>query len=204
MSGAPPPEPGARAARGVPTGRARRGVRVLLVGVGLLLLVAVAGYPVLVTPRTDPLPTAADPADAVVALGGAETAGLATELLDRGLVERLVVADPYQGYPPDTVAAACERARTDPAVSCFDPDPSTTRGEAREIRDLGAAEGWEHVVVVAPDHQLERARYIVGRCWAGELSMVDAGVETPLLAWPSRYVYQGAGWARALLTQRGC
>ena len=175
------------------------GVRRLFAGTaaGLVLLVAL-GYPVYVDPSRDRADRR-DPADAVVVLGGIPvTATYGAELLRRGVTTRLVISNAYPaGYP--TMRTLCP-AQPPPGVTCFVPDPFTTRGEAREIGRLATANGWDDVIVIAPTFQISRARVLIGRCYSGRLRMVaPERYRVPLHLWPYNYAYQTAGYLKVAL-----
>ena len=88
-------------------------------------------------------------------------------------------------------------------VECFDPDPFTTRGEARALAALARDRGWRTLVVVTTDQQADRAWLRLRRC-------LPSGVATGISTVPHGQgllggtAYQLAGWAKALVTERGC
>jgi uncharacterized SAM-binding protein YcdF (DUF218 family) len=171
--------------------------RLLLLTLLVALVVAV-GWPVYVEPQRETA-DAADPADAVLALGGNwRTARVAVRMVQDGEARHAVLSDPYQGG-----LSWCRATPLPPDRTCFVPDPSTTRGEAREIARLARAHHWDDVIVLAPTFHVSRARFVVERCYTGGLRMVDAGVGIPWWMWVYQYGYQTAGYAKALL-QRGC
>jgi uncharacterized SAM-binding protein YcdF (DUF218 family) len=172
----------------------------------IVVTMGVAGYPVYVTPRADPVPSG-EPVDAVVALGGLpESAQTARRLFDEGRARHLVLSNPY-GRAKNVVTGLCRDvaagAPGTQGVTCFVPDPSTTRGEAQEIARMARAQHWDRVIVVAPTFHLSRARMIVRRCYAGELMMVDARADIGAVTWVYQFGYQTAGYLKAF-TQRGC
>jgi hypothetical protein len=57
------------------------------------------------------------------------------------------------------------------------------------------------VVTLRP--HISRARFILEKCFNGELMMVPIPTQLPLPIWAFHYVYQTAGYARAVL-QPGC
>jgi len=59
------------------------------------------------------------------------------------------------------------------------------------------------VIIVAFTPHISRARFILQRCFDGELIMVASPTRISLLDWASEYVYQTAGYVRAVL-QPGC
>lgn len=164
---------------------------------------AAAGYPVYAAPGTDTV-TAQEPADAVVALGGLPiTARRAYELAETGAAATVVISDPYGDRDTGFIDEVCADPPPGPRIVCFDPSPQTTRGEARFIADLAAAEGWDRVAVMTTTYHVTRARFIVGRCVSVELAMVDADAPIAWWSWIYQYGYQTAGWVKAL-SQRGC
>lgn len=151
-------------------------------------------FALLVHPRVD----RAAPADAVVMLGGSSGARLdtAVSLMDRGLARALVISTPRDSSSRRSLAF-CALPHPYP-VTCFVPDPSTTRGEAEEIGRLSDAHGWHNVMVVTSLFHIARARMTVARCYSEDLRMIPAAHEhTPLRQWAYQFVYQTAGWLQA-------
>lgn len=153
-------------------------------------------FALLVHPRVD------EPAkaDAVVMLGGSSGARLdtAVSLMDQGLAGTLVISTPRDSSSRRSLAF-CAAPHPYP-VTCFVPDPSTTRGEAEEIDRLSAANDWHSVMVVTSLFHLARARMTVARCYSGELRMIPAAHERiPLRQWAYQFAYQTAGWLQAQL-----
>ena len=172
----------------------------------LALVIAVTGYRLYVAPATDD-PASGPVADAAVALGGIpEIAADAERLVRQGRARTLVLSNPYTRIGErNAVTARCDdaAARHDPRVTCFDPQPATTRGEAEEIGRLAAAHGWHRVVVVAPRFHVSRARMIVARCYRGDLVMVASQVTVPTSEWVYQFAYQTAAFGKALV-KRDC
>jgi uncharacterized SAM-binding protein YcdF (DUF218 family) len=178
----------------------------LIVLISLGLLIGIGGDRLYLHPRVDPL-GAGERLDAVVALGGrSESALYAQSLVQRGVAPVLVLSDPYpypgqEGVP---VQQACASHPTAYRLICFAPDPSTTRGEAREIETLAKANHWSRVAVVSPIFHVSRARLLVRRCYrTGTLLMLPAPMPVSLPAWTYQYVRQSLGFAKAVL-MRGC
>lgn len=174
----------------------------MLLPSGLLALLAaavLAGLPVYVYPQVDPLRSA----DAIVVLGGTayERFDVGLDLAERGYAPELVIAA-STGIDDPHMAKYCD-GRFPFRVACFEPDPWTTRGEAQEIRRRAEAEGWRHIIVVTFTPHVSRARYIVGKCFDGELTMVGSPSPSglPFLAW--MYLRQSAGYIKAA-TEFGC
>lgn len=166
----------------------------------VLLLVIALGWPVYVRPQIDKL----RPADAVFVLGGTGTArytvGLENALA--GLAPRVVFSNPM-GSSNVWLSDLCTHQRYEFAVSCIRPNPPTTRGEARALRDLANAEGWRSVIVVTYTPHISRARYIIERCFHGALMLDNSEEYMSPLDWAFSYIYQSAGYVHAAL-QSGC
>jgi uncharacterized SAM-binding protein YcdF (DUF218 family) len=181
------------------TVRRTRGVVLLAVALVFVLIVAI-GYPFYVEPQTDPLRSA----DAIVVLGGPghERYPRGLELALAGYAPHLVMSNP-SGAKDRWLTDLCTHRRYEFDVSCFEPDPPTTRGEARELRRLAEANNWHTVIVVTFTPHISRARYILSRCYDGELIMRASPADVAPGYWVFSYAYQTAGYVRAAL-QPGC
>ncbi|GAA4161216.1 YdcF family protein [Gryllotalpicola daejeonensis] len=180
-------------ARGLRPGRrARLAAAWVAAALTFLLVAALAGLPIYVFPHTD-RPTKAD---AVIVLGPSSRQRIAagTRLVDAGYAPRLFISMP------------ADKARLSPCrqpnAGCFIPDPSTTRGEALFALEQARAHGWSKVVVVTGDSHITRARFIFGRCGGVNPVMIGISERRTLFAWGYQYVYQTAGFAKALIV--GC
>lgn len=160
----------------------------------LVLAVAAIDVRLFVVPRSD------KPAksDAFVVLGGDTFTirlkaglGLAREYPDW----TLVVSTPGRTPCP---RALVPRSR----LICFDPDPSTTQGEAREAARLALAHGWTSMTVVTTADQVWRARLRFSRCWDGDLRVVQA----PTSVWIRirEVPYEMGATVKAEVFQRTC
>lgn len=150
-------------------------------------------WPVYVRPRLDtPMR-----ADAILVLGGAHDGReeLGLSMARDGFAPRVLISDPYEHSP--LVNRICHGGYSF-EVECFDPDPRTTRGEGRYLADRARAQGWQRVIVVTFTPHVSRARYILGKCWDGELLMADARPHIGPLRWIYQYGYQTAGYLRAV------
>jgi uncharacterized SAM-binding protein YcdF (DUF218 family) len=167
--------------------------------VSVLLFVAAvttAGLPVYVGPQIDSLRRA----DAIFVLGGNgyERYPYALELALQGLAPRVVMSNPA-GDRDIWLTDLCEQQRYKFRVSCFEPEPATTVGEARELRRLAIEQGWRTVIVVTFRPHVSRARYILQQCFEGQLIMTEATPELSLEYWMWSYLYQTGGYVRAAL-----
>ncbi len=179
----------------------RRRFRRVLVSICLMLIAAVvAGLPVYVRPQVDRLRRA----DAILILGGPDyrryTFGL--DLGAQGWAPNVVVSNP-KGADDPRLTRFCATPQAGFELRCFAPDPPTTKGEGRELRRLASQYGWRTVIVVTLRPHVSRARFILEQCFDGELVMVAIPVQASVFEWAFHYVYQTAGYARAML-QPGC
>jgi len=99
--------------------------------------------------------------------------------------------------------AACANENPAYRVICFQPKPTTTRGEAEEIGSLARAHHWSSVLVVTSKYHVSRARLIVRRCMPGTVRMVATHGSMSLGDWVYQFAYQTGGFAKAFL-HRGC
>ncbi len=159
----------------------------------------VAGWFVIVHPKTD-RPTTAD---AILVLGPSlhDRLAEAVRLAGDHNIRELVVS--VGDTPVEREARNCVDAPATVTVTCFVPDPYTTRGEAREIGRLAAARHWHTVIVIGPQPQLSRARYLIARCFGGRLEMVRSPDTFEFGAWVQEFIHQSGGFAKAEL-ERGC
>jgi hypothetical protein len=167
-------------------------VRRWLVSLCVLLVAAVmAGLPVYVRPQIDPLRHA----DAILVLGG-----LPYDRYPFGI--RLG----EQGWAPIVVLSIdrwltrlCATPHPHFNLRCFMPDPPSTKGEAQELHRLAVHYGWRTVIVVTFRPHISRARFVLEQCFDGNLVMVESPAHLSAREWAYQYVYQTAGYARAVL-----
>lgn len=175
------------------TRRGRR-VSISIVAVLVVIVAAVAAlWPVYVNPKSD----SPGKADAIVVLGGRHDGReeLGLQLAKQGYAPQVVFSNPYRTNA--MMNRICHGGYSF-RVSCFEPEPGTTRGEGREIARRAKAENWRRIIVVTFTPHVSRARYIIGKCWDGELLMVPNRENITPGDWPYNFVYQSAGYARAL------
>ena len=183
--------------------RRRRPVRRIVLGVLIVAVLAWGtwAYAVVQTPRVD----RAAPVDAVLVLGGLnspERTQRALDLVQAGLTRTVVISTP-RGYGDALAQRTCTSPPAGVDVVCFVPDPSTTRGEARELRKLAGERGWTRVAVVTSPYHVSRSRMIVDRCFAGTTLMLTSDEHISLARWAWNWLYQTAGYAKAEVL-RGC
>jgi hypothetical protein len=183
---------------------------VLVPALALGLVWLIAGWAVFQHPRAD----APARSDALLVLGPPDRTRMAEalRLMDAGVAPVLVVANPgtrdlgdasgkvYYGRAAQTCAEDRDRAYE---VICFRPDPSTTQGEAMELRTLSEQRGWEHVSALTYRQHVARARLLLGRCYAGELDVLSFDYPAVPRGHLREFAYQSGGFVKAWLTP-GC
>jgi uncharacterized SAM-binding protein YcdF (DUF218 family) len=162
------------------------------------------GYLVLNRAASDPLGMA----DAIVVLAGEhdgrEEYGIS--LAQRGLAPTVVLSDPY---PRDdkSMRRPCHARYHKIDVICPRPDQSTTRGEARMIRELVAERQWQRLIVVTWRFHIPRTRFIFSQCLAPSTHVSYVAIPRQymysLAVWEFQYLYQYAAFAKAAVT-RSC
>jgi len=194
----PAPTPSA-----TPKRRTRRR-RLALIACTLAAFV-VAGVPVYVAPQVEIMDSYPERrADVIFVLGGGayERYPYALELALLDFAPRVVMSNP-RGSRDLWMTDLCDAQRYDFPITCFEPDPSTTRGEAQELRRLADLYGWESIIVVTSVPHISRARFILDRCFDGELVMAASPETISLSYWAWTYAYQTAGYVRAF-SHMGC
>jgi hypothetical protein len=87
-------------------------------------------------------------------------------------------------------------------VICFDPDPSTTRGEAEFAGRLARQYRWHSIVLVAIATQDIVARLRTERCFRGRIYVLNAPF--PAANWPYEIAHEWGSTVKALFVQRSC
>ena len=165
--------------------------------VALAALAVAAGYPVYVRPQIDTVRKA----DAILVLGGTSTGAryrYGLDLARQGWAPTLVLSNPY-GSEDRLVTGLCQTPQPRLNIVCFDPDPRTTLGEGVQLRRLADENHWETVIGVTSVPHVSRARYIIGKCFDGELVMVASPTRLGPVGWTWMYIYQTAGYIKAAL-----
>jgi uncharacterized SAM-binding protein YcdF (DUF218 family) len=165
-----------------------------------LIAALIAGLPVYVWPQVDHLRHA----DAIFVLGGFEydRYPFGLHLGAEGWAPKVVVSNPNGPNDP-WLTDYCATPPANLDLYCFIPDPSTTKGEGRELGRLATQFGWRSVIVVTFKPHISRARYILEQCFDGDLIMVASPPDISVPRWAYEYGYQTVGYLRAVL-QPGC
>lgn len=163
-----------------------------LTAIGALAMVwAIAGIFLYVSPPAD----VPEHADVVFVLGPPDQRmSYAEQLMQQGFAPTLAVSSPV-GKDGKYEADICSAHRPY-RIICFNPDPFTTQGEARALRDLSNQYGWKSANVLTAQFHVTRARVIVTRCYGGDLRMVAYRRPIPLTSWAYQYVYQTAAFVK--------
>ncbi|MEV8147975.1 ElyC/SanA/YdcF family protein [Arthrobacter sp. NPDC080073] len=159
---------------------------------------AVAGIFLYVAPPAD------EPkhADVLFVLGPPDQRMVYAErLMQQGYAPTLAVSSPVDQHGRYT-ADICGAQRAY-RVICFHPDPFTTQGEARALKDLSDQYGWKSANVLTAQFHVTRARVIVSRCYEGDLHMVADRRGLPLISWAYQYLYQTAAFVKVAI-HPGC
>ncbi|MDJ0336187.1 YdcF family protein [Salinibacterium sp. G-O1] len=119
----------------------------------------------------------------------------ALTLIERGISDSLMVSTP----DPDDYAV-CREPQTF-TVYCKRPSPFTTQGEARDLRDLSAEQGWTSATVITMVPHVTRARIVIERCFTGTLLMVPDTTPMSINKWVEQYVYQTAAFVKVAVNQ---
>ena len=150
-------------------------------------------------PQTDPLRHA----DAIVVLGGTAYArfDLGLKLAEQGYAPYLLISQSTGAGDPK-MDKYCHGHFTF-TVKCFIPSPWTTEGEAKEIRADADQYGWKHIIVITFTPHVSRARYIVEKCFDGDITMVASPAASGFSFWTWMFIRQSGGYLKAFLTS-GC
>ena len=182
--------------------RSRRRLRNSVIGslVGVLVLWVTMILVVLVNPSLSDPPT---DADAIVILGPAldDRLNTAIQLAHQLHITQLAIS---VGDTPEQIDSGyCAEPPAGVHVTCFVPNPYTTRGEAQEIQKLAGGKGWANVIVITSRWHISRAHYLVSRCFGGTIQMVDAHDTLGLWGWVKQSVYQTGAFFKAFVGS-GC
>ena len=180
----------------------RRWRRKVVATVLVLVAAWIAGCYLLVARPTTDRPTSAD---AIVVLGSPaaeDRIGTARRLVDRGVSSNLVVSL-FPEEQPETYRRYCEEGQPAITVVCFRPQPATTQGEARYVRQLATRRQWHSIVVVTSTYYVSRARLLFERCFAGTLQMVGTSHGASLGKWMYQFFYQTGAYVKAAV-ESGC
>ncbi|MCU1480128.1 MAG: hypothetical protein JWQ19_914 [Subtercola sp.] len=122
---------------------------------------------------------------------------IAEQMLDEGVSDNLAISE---SGPFNSILAMCN-GHYAYTVYCQKPDPFTTQGEARYLRDLTAAHGWRSATIITSTLHVTRSRILMSRCFTGTLSMVADTTPLSIKQWLYQYAYQSAAFAKVLVDE---
>lgn len=164
---------------------------------------AVAGYSLYVDPEVD----RPGHADVLLVLAPVPDDRLdyAKWLMEQGHADTLAVSVPSSAANGPT-AKICDEPQSYRVV-CFDPEPVTTRGEARALRDLSETYGWESADVLTAQSHASRTRVLMERCFNGVLQVIPEWQQLPPVSlstnsWAYRYIYETAAFVKVVATTK--
>jgi uncharacterized SAM-binding protein YcdF (DUF218 family) len=164
----------------------------------ILTAILFAGFTAryLVWPDLEPLPTRAA---AIIELGGpGDRDGAALSLARSKLAPYLVQSTTEL----EAGTNLCLPPTPGVTVLCFNPDPGTTRGEARSIEQLALQYHWDSVILVTSTDQALRAHLRVSRCFPGRVFV--STTSPPITDWLYLVPYQWAAFVKALFFETTC
>lgn len=143
-----------------------------------------------------------DHADAVVMLSGdhGERLRRALELMEQGVSSTFV----HAGEPDTPEARLMCRDGASFEVVCLQPDPDSTRDEARAVGDLARARGWRTLVLVTSTQHVTRASLLFRRCVDGTVGTAHAPVELGRSVTMRVILDEWLALGHALTFGRGC
>lgn len=142
--------------------------------------------------------------DAVVLFAGGrgERLDAASGLMDEEVAPVLVISN---GNAPEWPQANVLCGRSEPyRVLCPDPEPDTTRGEARMAGSLAKGEEWHSVALVTSTYHATRAGLLLRRCFDGEVHVVGAAPRQSVLRTLQLAAFEWPATLRSWLIQRDC
>jgi hypothetical protein len=160
----------------------------------VIVAIVVASVVLFIKPATN----APAHSDAVIVLAGGNNGGRIAKglaLVRAGYAPRLFVSAP--GYKD------CPQSLPSVSITCFNPNPATTQGEARFAATLAQQHHWHQIIVVSGTQQVTRARIRFDRCYHGMVLMIPAD-PGGLWNWATTVVYEWGAIVKALIFQRGC
>ncbi|UKA62098.1 YdcF family protein [Arthrobacter sp. FW306-04-A] len=189
----------------VPKRKKRPLLRALAAIGGLVIVWGIAGIFLYVLPSADE----PEHADVLFVLGPPDQrVSYAQQLMQQGYAPTLAVSSPV-GRDGKFEADICSAHRPY-RIICFNPDPFTTQGEARALKDLSAQHGWKSANVLTAQFHVTRARVVVARCFEGDLRMVAdrrglplISLANPTYSWIYQYLYQTAALVKVAI-HPGC
>lgn len=134
--------------------------------------------------------------DAVIMLGGASTERLpVAQRLQESLGIPVLVLSHTDTPGNASADALCQGTvpRPEGSLLCLSLDQKDTRGEARAIGGLVAAEGWRSVTVVTSRYHVTRAGMLIRQCTTADVVLADSMPDFNAKEWLDRFVVETGG-----------
>ena len=176
----------------------RRRLRRIVAGAAAIVVAALA----VTTARAFVWPAQGMPAhvDAIVMMNGSGDRLQAAERIAWAQRPPMLVVS--RGTPSWGHGSACAARIPAVKVICFDPSPSTTRGEAEFAGRIARQYHWRSVALVTTPVQATRARIRMQRCFKGKVYVTTTPL--PIQDWPWAIAYEWAATFKALFIERTC
>ena len=168
----------------------------MLMGLAALMIISSLAGTWYLLPRDD----VPDQPDAVVVLGGVgpERAALGIELAD--LHDAQLVLSSSAAIFGEQQGRRCDRE-----AICIEPEPETTRGEARTVASMAEDHGWHHITVATASFHTSRSRFLFRQCLGADgVSVVGAEAPGPSRTTPATLLREAAGILAGATVQRAC
>lgn len=169
--------------------------RTLAILVACIMVFVVAGLPLYVWPSQDP----PGKADVVFVIGPPDEWRVqwAEDLISEGKAGTLMVSVPSARLVP-----VCTQQHNFPMI-CERPDPFTTQGEARMLKQQMAQHNWTTATVITMTPHIARTRVLMERCVPTGVTVVGHATGLTVSDWADQYLYQTAAFVKVWLTP-GC
>jgi uncharacterized SAM-binding protein YcdF (DUF218 family) len=109
----------------------------------------------------------------------------------------LVISKGFDGY-----GGPCPQPIRGVKLTCFNPDPASTRGEAEFAGRLARRYHWDSIVLVTSIPQDWRARQRMQHCFRGSVYSMTVGI--PWYSWPYEIAYEWGATIKMLAFQPNC
>lgn len=140
-------------------------------------------------------------ADVLFVLGPHDSGRVAyaLQLMNSGVADELVVSTPVLGsvFRSEPSTSFCAEEHPYP-VTCFEPDPSTTRGEAAQLARWRTERDWDRIIVLTTRPHVSRTRYVMGKCAGGPVTVWSYDAAMTPLGWAYQFAYQGLAFIKAI------
>jgi hypothetical protein len=177
----------------------RRSVRRITIGIGsslaaIVAMVAVAGMPLYVFP---PAGDAAG-ADLIYVIGPPkrERVAVERELRREGVAPLSLYSVEEQGGWSAGRLPVCREE----GVECVHPKPFTTNGEVAYLAEFAEERGIERTIMLTFTPHVARTRFIIEKCFDGQVEVVAVQQNLNLGEWIYQYAYQTAAFYKAWVT----